>query len=253
MKWLLTGCNGFIAKNLIEFFKGVEFIGLDLAPSQVIPTITQDAAEPIDGEYDLIIHAASGFQDDLGMFNANFLGTKRCIEAATRSNCPLLFISSAEAHQPVRTYGIMKLAGEFLVKTYKKGYIVRPFHIYGPKMNLNDGRVQSEILKSLRYNVEFKMRGDGKSIRCFTHVNDLLSALSIVLEKGTPGIAYDITNETEPTSIEDLCRRLGVSFTIGQEKHPIQSNIGNSALLNSLGWQPSIRTVSGFLDAAISY
>ena len=187
MRCLLTGCNGFIAKNLIHYFTDFNITGLDISESKFIPTLVQDVSAPIKGEYEVVIHAASGFLNDTDMFNANFLGTKRCIEVASRNNCPLVYISSAEAYEPVRTYGIMKLAGECLVKTYSKGFIIRPFHIYGPRMNLNDGRIQSEILKALRDNSVLKMRGDGSAIRTFTHVDDLLSAIELILAKGTQG------------------------------------------------------------------
>jgi nucleoside-diphosphate-sugar epimerase len=210
----------------------------------------QNVSEPIEGIYDVVVHAASGFSDDVDMFNANFLGTKRCIEVATRSNCPLLYISSAEAYEPVRTYGIMKLAGECLVKTYPKGLIVRPFHIYGPRMNLNDGRIQSEILKSLRDSSVLKMRGDGSAIRCFTHVDDLLYAIRLVLEKGRYGVIYDVSNETEATTIEDLCINLEIQYELGTEKHPIKENIGNSKLLRDLGWSPKMATLAGFMSAS---
>lgn len=251
MRCLLTGCNGFIAKNIIHYFSNFTITGLDISESEFIPTLVQNVSDPIDGEFDVVIHAASGFSDDIDMFNANFLGTKRCIEVATRSGCPLLYMSSAEAYEPVRTYGIMKLAGECLVKTYSKGLIVRPFHIYGPRMNLDDGRIQSEILKSLRNKSVLKMRGDGSAIRTFTHVNDLLAAIELILNKGTPGKIYDVSNEYEATSIEELCMNLNITYELGLEKHPITENIGNSGLLRDLGWNPSIRTLPGFIDASL--
>ncbi len=253
MKWLLTGCSGFIANNIVDYFSEIEIVGVDLLSNPQIKTIIQDIAQPVKGDYDLIIHAASGYQDDLAMFNANFLGTKRCIETANRSGCPIIYISSAEAYQPVRTYGIMKLAGEYLIKTYTKGYIVRPFHIYGPKMNLDDGRVQSQMLRSIRYNEVFKMRGDGKSIRSFTHVDDLCFALSIILKRGCPGMVYDVTNEFESNSIEDICRSLNISYTLGVEAHPIKCSVGDSSPLRSLGWVPAIRTIPGFIETSKTY
>lgn len=250
MRCLLTGCNGFIAKNLIHYFTDFNITGLDISESEFVPTLVQNVSEPIDGEFDLIIHAASGFSDDFDMFNANFLGTKRCIEVATRNSCPLIYISSAEAYEPVRTYGIMKLAGECLIKTYIKGFIVRPFHIYGPRMNLDDGRIQSEILKSLRDKSILKMRGDGSAIRTFTHVNDLLSAIKLILEKGTPGIIYDVSNEHEATTIEELCKNLSINYELGVERHPIKENIGNSWRLAELGWKPNIQTLVGFISSS---
>lgn len=252
MRCLLTGCNGFIAQNLIHYFTEFNITGLDISVSKFIPTLVQDVSAPIAGEFDVVIHAASGFLNDTDMFNANFLGTKRCIEVASRTNCPLVYISSAEAYEPVRTYGIMKLAGECLVKTYSQGFIVRPFHIYGPRMNLNDGRIQSEILKSLRDNSVLKMRGDGTAIRTFTHVDDLLSAIELIIAKGTHGTIYDVSNETEATSIEKLCRDLNIRYELGSEIHPIKENVGNSLQLRSLGWRPSIPTLIGFIDASQS-
>lgn len=250
MRCLLTGCNGFIAKNIIHHFSDFKITGLDISESEFVPTVVQDVSEKIEGEFDVVIHAASGFLNDVDMFNANFLGTKRCIEVASRTNCPLLYISSAEAYEPVRTYGIMKLAGECLVKTYSKGFIIRPFHIYGPRMNLNDGRIQSEILKSLRDNSVLKMRGDGTAIRTFTHVDDLMAAIQVILIKGEEGTIYDVTNESEAISIEDLCKILNVKYELGSERHPIKENIGNSVLLRSLGWSPIISTLRGFIDVS---
>lgn len=250
MRCLLTGCNGFIAKNIIHYFDNFQITGLDISKSEFVPTLVQNVSEPISGDFDVVIHAASGFSDDVDMFNANFLGTKRCIEVATRSACPLIYISSAEAYEPVRTYGIMKLAGECLVKTYSKGFIVRPFHIYGPRMNLHDGRIQSEILKSLRDNSVLKMRGDGSAIRSFTHVNDLISAIELVMAKGTEGTIYDVSNESEATTIEDLCKNLKLQYELGLERHPIKENIGNSWRLRELGWRPHIPTLEGFVSAS---
>jgi UDP-glucuronate decarboxylase len=253
MKCLLTGCNGFIAKNLVQYFSDLDIIGLDMKESDLVPTIVQDVADKIEGHFDVIIHAASGFTDDVGMFNANFLGTKRCIEVAKRNHSPLLYISSAEAYQPVRTYGIMKLAGECLVRTYSRGLIVRPFHIYGPHMNLNDGRIQSEILKALRNGSVLKMRGDGTAIRSFTHVDDLLSAIRLVITSGTPGEIYDVSNESEATSIVDLCKDLKISCIPGSLRHPIDVNIGDSKPLRSLGWRPAVPTISGFIEVSRTY
>jgi nucleoside-diphosphate-sugar epimerase len=250
MRCLLTGCNGFIAKNLIKYIKNFEITGLDIRESELVPTLVQDVSTPISGEFELVIHAASGFTNDIEMFNANFLGTKRCIEVATRNNCPLVYISSAEAYEPVRTYGIMKLAGEYLVKTYLNGFIIRPFHIYGPLMNLNDGRIQSEILKSLRYDTVLKMRGDGSAIRTFTHVNDLITAIELIILKGKQGIIYDVSNESEAISIEQLCKKLKIKYELGSEKHPIKENVGNSWRLRELGWSTSINTLDGFLSAS---
>jgi nucleoside-diphosphate-sugar epimerase len=250
MRCLLTGCNGFIAKNLIHYFKNFTITGLDIIKSEFVPTLVQDVSATIAGEFDVVVHAASGFLNDMDMFNANFLGTKRCIEVASRNNCPLVYISSAEVYAPIRTYGIMKLAGECLVKTYPYGFIIRPFHIYGPRMNLNDGRIQSEIIKTLVNKKILKMRGDGSAIRTFTHVNDLLDAISLVLAKGTCGTIYDVTNELEATTIIELCSKLNIIYEIGLEKHPIKENIGNSNLLRELGWRPSISTLNGFNSVA---
>ncbi len=253
MKCLLTGCNGFIAQNLIEYFPNLDITGLDQKASTLVPTLVQDVSATIEGEFDLIIHAASGFSDDKAMFNANFLGTKQCIEVAERSGCPLIYISSAEAYQPVRSYGILKLAGEFLVKNYFNGFIVRPFHIYGPKMNLRDGRIQSEILKALRYGTTLKMRGDGNALRSFTHVSDLLSAIDYIIRVGVPGLIYDVSNEDESISVVRLLDVLNINYTIGHEQHPIKESVGDSRLLRNLGWSVKITTISGFIDSSKTF
>jgi dTDP-D-glucose 4,6-dehydratase len=94
------------------------------------------------------------------------------------------------------------------------------------------------------------MRGDGTAIRTFTHVNDLLAAIDLIIEKGKQGIIYDVTNEFEATSIEHLCKSLNIKYELGSEIHPIKENIGNSWRLRELGWNPSTKMLNGFVSTS---
>ena len=83
-----------------------------------------------------------------------------------------------------------------------------------------------------------------------THVNDLISAIELVMTKGTEGTIYDVSNESEATTIEGLCRNLKIKYELGLERHPIKENIGNSWRLRELGWRPNIPTIEGFISAS---
>lgn len=55
--------------------------------------------------------------------------------------------------------------------------IVRIFNTYGPKMNLNDGRVVSNFIIQALKNKDITIYGDGNQTRSFQYVDDLVEAI----------------------------------------------------------------------------
>lgn len=55
--------------------------------------------------------------------------------------------------------------------------IVRIFNTYGPKMNLNDGRVVSNFIIQALKNEDITIYGDGNQTRSFQYVDDLVEAI----------------------------------------------------------------------------
>ena len=156
--------------------------------SEQLKFLVQDVCEKIiiDSKIDFIIHAASQAspkfygKDPVGTINANVIGTINLLELAKRNKVEkFLYFSSSEVYgnlneEDIPTkedkfgsidpcnvrscYSEGKRAGETICISWKHQYsipvvIVRPFHTYGPGMDLNDGRVYADFIKNIVYNV----------------------------------------------------------------------------------------------------
>jgi nucleoside-diphosphate-sugar epimerase len=139
---------------------------------------------------------------------AGYSGTKNLLELAASlpSKPRFIFASSSEVYgQPlvhpqgedyygnVNSYGTRscydesKRVGETLVWIYNKTRgvdtrIVRIFNTYGPYMNLDDGRIVTEIIKSYIKRTPLKIFGDGNQTRCFSYVDDTISSIITIMK-----------------------------------------------------------------------
>ena len=75
-----------------------------------------------------------------------------------------------------------KRAAETLFNDYFRQYkvdirIARIFNTYGPRMSQDDGRVVSNFINQALKNEDITIYGDGKQIRSFCYVDDLIDGL----------------------------------------------------------------------------
>ena len=204
--------------------------------------LNADVAQPfeIPVGIDYIIHAASlaspkdYFSRPIDTINANTLGTKILLDYAVKN--PLkgfLFISSAEVygnpdinHIPIREdyfgnvnpigprsiYQESKRFGETLCYAFWKSFnvpakIVRCFHTYGPRMNLNDGRAIPDYMRKGFKGEDIELGEGQEFIRTYAYVADTIAAFWRVLLLGHDGEAYNVGSEEEIT-IKDLAQLL---------------------------------------------
>ena len=111
-------------------------------------------------------------------------------------------------------YGESKRAGETACVCYNYQYkiptkIVRIFHTFGPKVNLNDGRVFSDFCKNILNNENIVLKSDGLAKRSFLYVADAVIAYFKVLLDGEPATAYNVGGDEEhEITIRDLSQLL---------------------------------------------
>ena len=132
-----------------------------------------------------------------------YVGTKNLLDFCT-SYCPsakILFSSTSEvygdpSHSPqeeayygnVNTcgerscYDESKRVAESLMYIYARDYnmnirIARIFNTYGPYMSLKDGRIITEIIKSILHNTELKIYNGGNQTRSLCYVDDTINML----------------------------------------------------------------------------
>ena len=187
---------------------------------------------------DYIIHAASNaapkkyMADPVNTIETNVRGTetilKYMIKNKTRS---FMFFSSGEIYgdpdsaKSVPTkedyigrtnhladrscYVESKRFSETLCINYFRKYnlpvkIVRPVHIYGPGINLNDGRVWADFIKNAYEGKNITILSDGKATRGFCYISDAIVQIWSVLLSGKDGEVYNIGNDSEEVTIKEL-------------------------------------------------
>lgn len=263
--------------------------------------IIGDVSRPIsvDKKVDFIIHAASQASpkyygvDPVGTLNANVLGTNNMLELA-RSNKveSFLFFSSSEVYGAVPSekvptkeneYGYIDIAnvracyaegkrlGETMCVSWLHQFavpikIVRPFHTYGPGMDLNDGRVYADFISDVVNNRDIVMKSDGSAKRAFCYLRDATEGFIRILLDGQNGEAYNLGNPNEEISIIDLAEKLTTLFPekklkVQRQKQSDQGYIASVVNRNSpdigkimkLGWNPAVSIEEGFKKTIGSY
>lgn len=275
---------------------------LDYINNDSLIFLEQDVTTPINykGDLDFIIHAASQASpkyfgvDPVGTLSANVLGTINLMNLAREKNITsFLYFSSGEVYGEVVTskmpvkednygyldptvvrscYGESKRMGENICVSYFHQYgiaakIVRPFHTYGPKMQLNDGRVYADFVANILNKENIFMKSNGAAKRAFCYLADATKGFFTVLLNGANGEAYNIANPQQELNILELANKLvllddklglkviEVSETANNDylKSTISRNSANIDKAKKLGWYPEISIEEGFKRTIESY
>jgi nucleoside-diphosphate-sugar epimerase len=255
--------------------------------------IVQDVCTPahIDGELDYIIHAASKASpkyfkiDPVGVIAANTLGTYNCLELAREKKVSgFLFFSSGDVYGKVdldkiphremdygyldpldvsAAYGESKRLGETMCASwfYQHGVpakVVRPCHIYGPGMKLDDGRVFADFVRDVINGHNIELKSDGKATRTFCYLADATRGFFTVLLKGENNNAYNLGNINGEISIKDLAELLvklfpkkNLKVVNAKSNEYIRSKTAargypDTKKIMSLGWKPHYGIHEGF-------
>lgn len=265
--------------------------------------IVQDVSRPLtiahDLKIDYIIHAASQASpmyysvDPIGTQNANIYGTTNLLELAKEKNVKsFLFFSSGEVYgalsedqiptkesdygslDPMQLrscYGESKRMGENICVCWLHQHkvpvkIVRPFHTYGPGMDLNDGRVFADFVSDIVHNRDIVMKSAGTDTRAFCYLADATLGFLKVLLDGKDGEAYNVGCDKE-ISIKDLAVILAGLFPekglkVVMHEHEMPANYVRSSIrrgcpdiskVRQLSWEPFYSVKEGFRRTILSY
>ncbi len=103
-------------------------------------------------------------------------------------------------------YDEAKRFAEALTMAYHRRHglrtrIIRIFNTYGPRMDLNDGRVVPNFVKQAVKNEPVTIYGDGTATRSFTYVSDLVEGMLRLLTSDEP-MPVNVGNPREMTMTE---------------------------------------------------
>ena len=198
-------------------------------------------------------------------------GTIDLLEAAKKNNVQrFVYASSSMVYgdftqdvdedspcNPIGQYGIMKLAGEHLVKDYARrgsfAYtIVRPSAVYGPR-DIED-RVVSKFLTAAIRGQALKVRGATECLD-FTHVYDLTAGIvAATLEPVAENKTYNLTRSRARTLHEaaEIAVDIAGSGTIEvldrDLEYPSRARLKIDRARQDLGFIPTMDIEQGFED-----
>ena len=164
-------------------------------------------------------------------------------------------IDEDHACNPIGQYGIMKLAGEWLVKDYARrtnmAYtIVRPSAVYGP-LDVED-RVVSKFLLSAMRGETIQVNGPKEELD-FTYVSDVVDGIvSSSISDDTDNMTYNITRGNARTLLEaaELAVRIAGAGTIQvnerDDNFPSRGQLNTIRAQNDFNFTPTVNIEEGF-------
>jgi len=267
---LLTGSIKNV-ENLIEK-DNVSFINSDV----------QDFIE-INESLDFILHFASAaspvaYQENpINTLKAGSIGTINTLGLARLKNAKYLLASTSEVYgdpevSPQKEtywgnvnpngersmYDEAKRFAEAATATYSRTYgletkIVRIFNTYGPRMQLNDGRVVTNFIVQALMGKDITVYGNGTQTRSFSYVDDTVDGI-ISLMNSKYNDVFNIGNPLEIT-INQLASKI-IELTNSKSKlinlnlpedDPKQRKPDIEKARTLLNWEPKVDLETGLL------
>lgn len=170
----------------------------------------------VDGPVDAVLHFASPasppdyLRYPIQTLKVGALGTHNALGVAKHKGARFLLASTSEVYGdplvhpqpedypgnvdtigPRGVYDEAKRFAESLVMAYHREHgvetrIVRIFNTYGPRMNLNDGRVVPNFIKQALHEEPLTVYGDGSQTRSFCYYTDLIEGIARLLHSDFP-------------------------------------------------------------------
>ena len=177
-------------------------------------------------------HVQNSFEDALQYTKDNIVGTHNLLEVVRKYGKIIKFIhvstdevygeSMIEKNEnkkteesilcPTNPYAATKASAELIAQSYYYSFnipiiITRGNNVYGP--NQYPEKIIPKFIKLLKENNKVTIQGDGSNVRAFIHVDDVVKAFDIILEKGIIGEIYNIgSDDNEEYTVKNVAEIL---------------------------------------------
>jgi len=241
-KIAITGHLGYLGQyllqKLVSIYSNINIYTYDVVSGK---NILND--EIFKSDYIFHLAAQTSVQESFNdpMYDAitNILGTIKILKENPKSK--ILITCSAASKDPKSPYGISKLAQSLYAQIIHSNAVVLILpNIYGEG---GHGVVETFLKSPI-----VRVNGDGKQVRDFVHVNDIVAALIRAMD-WKPGV-YEL-GSGEGTTILALAKATGKEI-----KHmpALEGEIRESVLKNEApdGWKPAINVVEYIKQTALN-
>jgi dTDP-glucose 4,6-dehydratase len=240
------------------------------------------------GKLDYIFHLASPaspvdyLEHAIETLQVGSMGTMNCLELAKKYGAKFLLASTSECYGdplehpqkesywgnvnpigPRSVYDESKRFAEAVTMAYHRYHqvdtrIVRIFNTYGPRLQLNDGRVISNFMKQALLGEDLTVYGSGSQTRSFCYVTDEIAGI-LALANSAEHEPTNIGNPGEFTILE--CAKVvlevagsksNIRFEPLPQDDPRQRCPDISKAKRMLGWEPKIDLRTG-LQMSLTY
>ena len=237
----------------------------------------------IENKVDYVLHFASAAspkaytEHPVNTLKAGSIGTLNTLGLAKKHNSQYLLASTSEVYgDPLISpqneeywgnvnpngersmYDEAKRFAEDAVATYSRSYdikakIVRIFNTYGPRMQLNDGRVVTNFIFQALQDNNITIYGDGSQTRSFSYVEDTVDGIISLMQSNE----YDVFNIGNPNEITvlELAQKIieltnsksEIVFKSLPSDDPKQRKPDISKAKSKLGWEPKVNLEDGLI------
>ena len=260
---------------------------LDHENATFIQHDVQDHIE-IDEKVDYVFHLASAAspvaytENPVNTLKAGSLGTINTLGLARKHGAEYFLASTSEVYgDPLITpqneeywgnvnpngersmYDEAKRFAEAATATYARSYdiktkIIRIFNTYGPNMQLNDGRVVTNLIVQALNDEDLTIYGDGSQTRSFSYVSDTVAGILAMMESNhyevfNIGNPYEMTvKELAETILKLTNSKSEIIYKPLPNDDPQQRRPDISKAKEKLNWEPKVGLETG-LNTTIAW
>jgi len=253
---------------------------LDHENATFIQHDVQDHIE-IDEKVDYVFHLASAAspvaytENPVNTLKAGSLGTINTLGLARKHGAEYFLASTSEVYgDPLITpqneeywgnvnpngersmYDEAKRFAEAATATYARSYdiktkIIRIFNTYGPNMQLNDGRVVTNLIVQALNDQDLTIYGDGSQTRSFSYVSDTVAGIIAMMESNhyevfNIGNPYEMTvKELAETILKLTNSKSEIIYKPLPNDDPKQRRPDISKAKEKLNWEPKVDLETG--------
>ena len=219
-------------------------------------------------------HVDNSFNNSLQYTSDNIIGTHNLLECLRKYQLNtnklklMIHISTDEVYGeselndnaktemsilcPTNPYAATKAASELLVQSYIHSYklpiiITRGNNVYGPRQYPE--KLIPKFMNLLINNEKCTIHGDGKNLRSFIYIDDVVKAFDLIFHKGQLTNIYNIGTSNEYNVLDITIRIISIvndglfedNITYVEDRNFNDKRyFVNYDKLTSLGWQQSI-------------